>query len=223
MDNTKTEQTQEEVVSQVPPVEVRGVPTQRNVLDHADFKREREENDSSVFSSTPVAPQKTVDDVPKSNVILPTKKILLVLLVVGGGVAALFAYTRLRPSTQNQHVLGATTENKTLSIPERVAKLVVIPGNEEPSQIANISNIKKLSKNPFFANGQDGDVLLVYKKSNEAVLYRPSTNQIVAIGPVGNSADLGTSDLTPTPSSEPSISATPTEAASISPTVAPLQ
>ncbi|HVZ66916.1 MAG TPA: hypothetical protein VG917_01510 [Patescibacteria group bacterium] len=184
---------------------------ERKILDQGEFKKEIEENDGSLFSVPPVKKEEKPKDVPhKNNFILPTKKMLIVLVVALTSVLAIFAYTKLRPAGQNSHVLGATTETKETSMIEKVAQIVAIPNQEQPSQIANISNIKKFSNNPFFINGQNGDVLIIYEKSKEAVLYRPSTNQVVAIGPFSNDIDNSTVSASPTASPSPSLSPTVT-------------
>ena len=65
----------------------------------------------------------------------------------------------------------------------KVSKLVIVPRGETPS-VATVSNAAKLSGQSFFQNAQNGDKVIVYTKAKEAILYRPSTNQIVTIAPV---------------------------------------
>ena len=52
---------------------------------------------------------------------------------------------------------------------------------------------------PFLANAQDGDVLIVYQNAGVAVLYRSSSNKIIAVGPVNTTAG-SQSQITPAPS-----------------------
>jgi hypothetical protein len=42
----------------------------------------------------------------------------------------------------------------------------------------------KLKGQAFFANAKNGDRVLVFTKAQEAVLYRPSTNIIITVGPL---------------------------------------
>lgn len=58
-----------------------------------------------------------------------------------------------------------------------------IPKNEIPS-VATISDIKSLSDQAFFDGAQEGDRLMIYAAAHMAILYRPSTNEIVRRGPL---------------------------------------
>ena len=60
----------------------------------------------------------------------------------------------------------------------RVATLMELPANEKPS-VATVLDVAKLQDQPLFRNAREGDKVLVYTKSQKAILYRPSTNKIV--------------------------------------------
>lgn len=66
----------------------------------------------------------------------------------------------------------------------KVGKLINLPQNEQPT-MATISDAKAAKQGqPFLKDAQDGDVLIVYPNAAEALLYRPSTDKLVAVGPV---------------------------------------
>jgi len=49
---------------------------------------------------------------------------------------------------------------------------------------------------PFLKNAANGDVLIVYPNAGEALMYRPSSNKLIAVGPVDNSVqDVSTANL----------------------------
>ena len=53
---------------------------------------------------------------------------------------------------------------------------------------------------PFLANAQNGDVLIAYPNAQTALLYRPSNNKLIAVGPVNTeSGEPGGSTTAPTP------------------------
>ena len=63
-------------------------------------------------------------------------------------------------------------------------KLMLLPKGEEPV-IATITDAKALAKDQiFYANAQNGDVVLVYQKAMQAIIYSPTRNVIVNVGPV---------------------------------------
>lgn len=65
-----------------------------------------------------------------------------------------------------------------------VGKLVKLPTNVTPNvySVTDYTSVRKQS--PFFANAQNGDKVLFYVTTGQAILYRPSTNTIVAQGPL---------------------------------------
>lgn len=103
--------------------------------------------------------------------------IVILLIAISGFMYYQYqnAKKKIDSSTSNSSQI-----NSTLA---KVTKIAVVPTNETPT-IATIKNVSKLKSQLFFANAQDGDRVIVYSKSGEAVLYRPSTNQIVNISAV---------------------------------------
>ncbi len=68
----------------------------------------------------------------------------------------------------------------------KVSRLIQLPQGEPPT-MATINNAAQAKVNqPFLASAEDGDVLIVYQRAEEALLYRPSTDKLVAVGPVTN-------------------------------------
>ena len=151
---------------------------------------------------------------PKKKLLRPTKKLTAVIVMGLIGVGML-VYGIRQAQLLSQVNKPVVNNNDVAGIVEKVKKLVDLPTNEAPSQIANVTDTKKLSASSFFAHAANGDIVLVYQKSKVAVLYRPSTNKVVAIGPIGasrNQSVAGAStQATPTVSPTPAqITPTPT-------------
>lgn len=72
-------------------------------------------------------------------------------------------------------------------IEQRVGKHFLLPTNEVPA-LATITDTKKISA-IFFKHAKNGDKVLIYKKNKLAIIYRPSIDKIIEVGPVtlGNS------------------------------------
>ncbi len=83
-----------------------------------------------------------------------------------------------------------------------VGKLILLPKDETPV-LAKITNAKKLAtQQPFFTNAKDGDELLIFQKSARAIIYSPSRNIIVNVGPIqrpNKSSSITTSQTSPIP------------------------
>ncbi len=65
----------------------------------------------------------------------------------------------------------------------RIGKLVELPKKETPV-VAAVSDVNKLKNQTFFIDAQNGDKVLIYTKAQKVILYRPSTNKVINIGPV---------------------------------------
>lgn len=65
-----------------------------------------------------------------------------------------------------------------------VGRHIIVPKDDTPL-IAKVTNAATLaSQQPFFANAQNGDELLVFPKTSQAILYSPSRDIIVNVGPI---------------------------------------
>ena len=69
-------------------------------------------------------------------------------------------------------------------IVEAVGRHILLPENETPL-VATITDAATLAQEqPFYVGSVDGDQLLIYGESLRAIVYSPSRNIIVNVGPV---------------------------------------
>jgi len=61
-----------------------------------------------------------------------------------------------------------------------VSKIYLLPEGETPT-IATVTDPNKLKSKIFFANAKSGDKVLIYKKADRVILYRPSENKIINV------------------------------------------
>lgn len=66
---------------------------------------------------------------------------------------------------------------------DEVGKVYDLPKDEEPS-IATVKDKEQLKSQAFFARAENGDVTLIYSNAKLAILYRPSTKQLVNVSTV---------------------------------------
>lgn len=149
---------------------------------------------------------------------MPSKTISLIVLVIVIAAIALSAYfyTQYRSEQRRaQDLLGKTQGNAQKEVEELVgtiSKLYELPTGEVPT-VATVSDVAKLSGQPFFAHAKNGDKVLIYANAKKAVLFRPDTNKIIEVGPV-NLAPT-TSPVSKEETGTPSASATTTESVTV--------
>ena len=85
-----------------------------------------------------------------------------------------------------------------------VGQRAILPDAEKPS-ISTVVDTDKLNQS-FLLNAHNGDKVLLYFRAGKAIVYRPSTRQIVNIGPLSQpTAKLFLRNGTPRPIIAPSI------------------
>lgn len=137
----------------------------------------------------------------KSNTINKVFTILAVLLIVGvlaGGVYYFMKHRQTRVqlndlqaqnSALNQQLDAYKADPSQAAQAEAdkiiadVGKLYDLPKEEKPS-VATVKDKEKLKDQPFFAKAENNDVTLIYSGAKLAILYRPSTNQIINVSSV---------------------------------------
>jgi len=129
---------------------------------------------------------------------------VLVLVVLTTGGAAAYFYNQLQQDPQVQ------VQEEIDKLVAQVGELLVLPEGEAPT-IATVSDVNLLGDQPFFANANNGDRVLIYTSARKAILYDPIANKIVEIAPIilgENQINPPESEVitepTPEPTSEPS-------------------
>jgi len=108
-------------------------------------------------------------------VLIGLSVLVFILTIVAG-----FFYVQYQSIKKNPNQV---TKAENDALVERVSKIYSLPKDEAPT-IATITDKEKLKDQPFFANAQNGDKVIIYTKSKKAIIYRPSDNIIVNSGPV---------------------------------------
>lgn len=143
--------------------------------------------------------------------------ILTLVALVGVGVGGFSFYQYQRTQKELQAIKKVATASQNTNTDQlskillELSKIIKLPEGEIPT-MATISDIGKLKDQPFFQNGKNGDILLVFNKAGKAILYNPTDKKIVEVAPVSNTVPSGSAGSTPlgSPKSTPSPSPTPT-------------
>lgn len=108
--------------------------------------------------------------------LLSHKKYRILAIAAAGlmvAVGGYYGYSRYQYNRQPDHV----------KLIKALEAHMILPEGEEPV-IASVEDPDKLQAQAFLAQGKTGDRLLIYYKSKKVVLYRPSVDKIVDIGPL---------------------------------------
>lgn len=119
----------------------------------------------------------------KRRIIVPVLTALLILAAIGFGVV----YKKYTDVKNNPEKVA---QAEIADIVQKAGKIISLPKDETPI-LATVSDSDKLKDQPFFAEAKNDDKLLIYTKAKKAILYRPSSNMVVNVGPlVMNTSDV---------------------------------
>ena len=116
-----------------------------------------------------------------------TNYIIVVLLVVVATLSAV-VYVQSRDSGSDV-VIVDTTNTTELSaeqasiLANNISQLIMVP-NEAPSFSVVLDAANLRAEQSFYARVENGDVIAVYPENRLALLYRPSENILVNVGPL---------------------------------------
>lgn len=120
----------------------------------------------------------------------------VVILIAVGGAIAYFGFGT-SPTASGPAPAGAPaslTSAELATTLEKLKALVPIPEDEVPQTIVIEDSERAKVSQPFLENAENGDILLLFVEGKIAVLYRSSTNAIIALGPLNDGpppADAG--------------------------------
>lgn len=111
----------------------------------------------------------------------------LILALVGGAIG--YYYWAQYQKMKNSPDLASQKETEILMV--KVGQLMELPKDENPT-VATVTDKEKVKSQPFFANAENGDKVLIFVKAQKAILYRRSMNKIINVSSVNlNQAKTG--------------------------------
>lgn len=127
--------------------------------------------------------------------------VLVLITVVSSGIAVKLSLD-LKKAKNPQ----AVAEAEAKGIAATVGELMILPKDEVPT-VATVIDPEKIKSQPFFANAQKDDKVLIYTTAKKAILYRPSANKIIEV----SALNIPTPENTP-PAVQPEPTKTDTKA-----------
>lgn len=111
-----------------------------------------------------------------SKKIFNSTRILTILLIIVC-VVGLFMFIQSKKIGKNS---SAQNEKRVREVVEKVEKIIDLPKDELPS-LAVVEDTDLLSDQPFFADAQEGDIVLLYGRAQKVYIYNPKENLIVNV------------------------------------------
>lgn len=115
----------------------------------------------------------------------------LVIVIVLAALPSVYFFRKYQKSQEQLEKMAVSPQEEVKSLVEKVGKLMLLPEGEEPT-LATVTDIERLSQQPFFARAENGDKVLIYNNAKKAFLYRPSIDKIIEVGPVNISSPSAT-------------------------------
>lgn len=152
-----------------------------------------------------------IQDFILKNNLIPT---IIIILLVALGAAGYFLYNSqknpqaIKTTIQGQQILN---QDEVKRLVAEVGKIIKLPRGEEPS-VATVTDVNKLKDQAFFADGKNGDHVLLYPNAKKVILYDPQSKKIVNIAPLTatGSANVSSASATPTQAKIGLLNGTPT-------------
>ncbi len=122
--------------------------------------------------------------------------------------ASLVAVATYYFTRNNPFDTTVTPEEDVVRTVAAVSKLMVLPTDEKPT-VATVSDVTKLSEQPFFKNAANGDKVLIFNQKKQAILWRPDNNLIIEVAPINITESSPSAEnptvntASPTPAQEP--------------------
>ncbi len=120
--------------------------------------------------------------------------VLIVVVAIVGLVTAGYYYLQFYKSQNelkflkdNPQIVQISEQDAAKQIISEVGKLMQLPENEQ-AIVATINDKDKFSSQPFFTQAKNGDKILIYPKTNKAILYDPITKKVLDVSTI----NLGT-------------------------------
>jgi hypothetical protein len=116
----------------------------------------------------------------KSMKLLRSPAGLIASIIVGAALVAAVSAATVLVVVHHQGKMDSAADLATVR--REASRHILLPTNEAPA-LATVTDKAKLTS-PFLKKADNGDKVLIYQQNHIAIIYRPSIDRIVAVGPV---------------------------------------
>jgi len=100
--------------------------------------------------------------------------------VIGLTAFGMYYFLQYKKVVDNPEIV---TKEETQAIVDAVKKHMTLPSDEQPT-LATVQDKDKLKDQPFFADAQNDDKILIYTKAKKAIVYRQKEDKVINVGPI---------------------------------------
>ena len=112
--------------------------------------------------------------------------VIAIILIIGGFFVWTYSASKDSSGLSNTSNASSTQAqiDKVKALVASVSKLILVPQGEDPT-VAIINDAAALTKQqPFYTGSQNGDLVLIFQKAAKVIIYSPTRNIIVNVGPI---------------------------------------
>ncbi len=153
-------------------------------------------NDVEEFFKTPqktrsrkkvVEEKKLVEaEIEKSNNLIKKAVYFFIILILLGLIGtSVYFYRQYRKAVASP---SAAAQDEIKAITDKIGSFMELP--LDTPTLATVLDKEKLQGQAFFANAQNGDKVLIYSKTQKAILWRPTTAKVIEVA----SLSMGSQD-----------------------------
>lgn len=106
--------------------------------------------------------------------------VFIIILALVPGVYYYQKYQKAQILIKNP---SKVSQEELTQVVEKVGKHILLPVGETPT-LATVTNVEKLKAQAFFKDAKNGDKVLIYTKTQKAIIFRPTEDKIVAVAPI---------------------------------------
>lgn len=131
------------------------------------------------------------------NRLLIAGVVILILVLLGTMVSLFQQRHALQQQLAKQGGGSAKSATDVEALVREVGQYIQLPVGEKPTVIT-VSDVEKArQQSSFFAKAENGDKVLLYNQSKQAILYRPSTKKLIQVAPLSSDGNTAPNAVKP--------------------------
>lgn len=106
--------------------------------------------------------------------------VFIFLAFIGLAASSVYFFMKYKDAEGELNKRGKDQKQEVIAILDKVGKLIELPTDEEPT-VATVTDKEKLKEQKFFSKAENEDKVIIFVKSQKAILYRPAWNKVIEV------------------------------------------